>query len=136
MKQPLAVIDTNVLVSGLLSPFGRPGAIVDAILSRRARLAYDDRILIEYIDVLSRPRFGFTKAQIERILSIFPFQEHISPAPWPHMPSPDPEDTMFLEAATAADCPLVTGNLRHFPESCRNGVVVLTPAEWLDTLRA
>jgi predicted nucleic acid-binding protein len=109
---------------------------VDAILARRVRLACDDRILIEYIDVLSRPCFGFTKAQIERVLAIFPFQEHITPAPWTHTPSPDPDDTMFLEAAKEADCPLVTGNLRHFPESCRNGVVVLTPAEWLEALRA
>ena len=135
MKTPLAVIDTNVLVSGLLNPFGKPGAVVDAILFRRARLAYDDRIAIEYMEVLSRPRFGFRGTQIERVLAILPFEERVDPLPWPGEPSPDPADTMFLEAAAAADCPLVTGNLRHFPQSCRGGVTVLTPAEWLEGLR-
>jgi len=136
VKAPLAVVDTNVIVSGLLSPFGRPGAVVDAILARRMRLAYDDRIAIEYLEVLSRPRFGFSKVDVERIMEILPFQERVLPKPWPHTPSPDPDDTMFLEAAKAAGCPLVTGNLRHFPEPCRGGVVVLTPAEYLETLRA
>jgi len=30
---------------------------------------------------------------------------------------------------------LVTGNLRHFPEPLRRGVVVSTPKEFVDTLR-
>lgn len=135
MTTPLAVVDTNVLVSGLLNPFGKPGAIVDAILARRMRIAFDDRIAIEYEEVLSRPRFGFTKGQVERVLAILPFQESVSPVPWPHNPSLDPADTMFLEVAAAAGCPLITGNLRHFPESCRGGVTVLSPSDWLESLR-
>ena len=31
---PVWVVDTNVLVPGLLSPFGPPGRIVDLLLSR------------------------------------------------------------------------------------------------------
>jgi predicted nucleic acid-binding protein len=134
VKTPLAVVDTNVIVSGLINPFGKPGAVVDAVLSRRARLAWDDRIAIEYLEVLSRPRFSFSQSDIERVLAILPFGERVDPLPWPGEPSPDPADTMFLEVAAAADCPLVTGNLRHFPESCRGKVLVQPPAEWLEGL--
>jgi len=126
-------MDTNVLVSGLLNPFGKPGSIVDAVLSRRAKLAYDDRILIEYMEVLARPRFGFTKEQRERFFAIMPFQVRVQTTPWPHKPSPDPADTMFLEAAAAAGSRLVTGNMKHYPEYCRGPVHVVTPAEWLET---
>lgn len=45
---PVVVFDTNVLVSGLLNPFGKPGIAVDLLLSGRIRLAYDDRLFIEY----------------------------------------------------------------------------------------
>jgi hypothetical protein len=39
------VLDTNVLVSGLLSANGPPGRLLDAVLSRRLTMAFDDRIL-------------------------------------------------------------------------------------------
>ncbi|NJL19210.1 MAG: PIN domain-containing protein [Bdellovibrionaceae bacterium] len=132
MKQtPVATLDTNVLVSGLLNPFGNPGRIVDLVLARRLGLAYDDRLLMEYEAVLRRPRLGLPVRQVERFLSIFPFQQRVLAAPWPHAPSPDPPDTMFLEVATAAGQILVAGNVRHFPAKCRGGVRVMTPAEYL-----
>jgi len=127
----MLVVDTNVLVSGLLNPFGKPGAVVNQLLSGAVRVAYDDRMLIEYTEVLSRPRFGFKESEIERLLAIFPFQELVVAAPWRHPPSPDPCDTMFLEVAEASGAILVTGNLKHFPEECRGPVIVMTPAQWL-----
>jgi hypothetical protein len=35
-----------------------------------------------------------------------------------------------------ASAPLVTGNLRHYPEQLRFDVSVLTPRQFLDKLRA
>jgi uncharacterized protein len=49
------VLDTNVLVSGLLNSNRKPGRIIDLVISGRIRLFYDDRILAEYADVLERP---------------------------------------------------------------------------------
>ena len=48
---------------------------------------------------------------------------------------PDPDDEPFLEVALSAGVPLVTGNLRDFPTSLRQGVHVLSPADFLKTLR-
>ena len=53
------MLDTNVLVSGLLSPFGPPGEIVRMVSSGAVVLCLDARIFAEYDDVLARPRFGF-----------------------------------------------------------------------------
>jgi predicted nucleic acid-binding protein len=44
------VVDTNVLVSGLLSPFGPPGVIVSLTAAGRLSLCYDARILAEYAE--------------------------------------------------------------------------------------
>lgn len=127
---PLIVVDTNVLVSGLLSPFGVPGRIVDLILSRQVNVAYNDSILIEYQNVLSREKFGFSADQIDRILLIFRLQQKAITTPWALHPLPDPDDAVFLEVALATSKVLVTGNTKHFPLKLRGGVTVLTPTEW------
>jgi putative PIN family toxin of toxin-antitoxin system len=130
---PMITLDTNVLVSGLLNPFGPPGRVLDLILSRQIRLAFDDRVLIEYQEVLSRPRFGFPATHIERVMAIFTFQERVTTTPWPHQSMPDQDDAMFLEVASASSKVLVTGNLHHYPDSMSGDVRVLTPIDWLNT---
>lgn len=129
-----AVIDTNVLVSGLLSPFGPPGTIVRMIASGAIQPVVDARIIVEYRDVCARPRFGF---DAEALVTVLDFIEHaafvVAPAPLGAL-LPDPDDAPFLEAAIAARCPLVTGNSAHFPARARQGVDVLTPADWLRLL--
>lgn len=54
------VLDTNVLLSGLLSPSGPPGNIARLITTGAVRVCYDARILVEYRQVLLRPTFPFT----------------------------------------------------------------------------
>ncbi len=51
------VLDTNVLISGILKPSGPPGRIVDLLRSGVLQLVVDDRILAEYTDVLRRDYF-------------------------------------------------------------------------------
>ncbi|MCY4012297.1 MAG: PIN domain-containing protein [Gammaproteobacteria bacterium] len=62
-------IDTNVLVSGLLSPFGPPSVIVGWIAAERLRLCYDARMLTEYHDVLRRPAFPFAEGDVAALLA-------------------------------------------------------------------
>jgi putative PIN family toxin of toxin-antitoxin system len=61
------VLDTNILVSSLLSD-GPPALIVDLIAGGRIRPCFDDSILSEYWDVLSRSKFGFSSVQINRLV--------------------------------------------------------------------
>jgi uncharacterized protein len=126
----IIVLDTNVLVAGLLNPFGAPGRLLDAVLSGDLRLAYDDRILAEYRQVQARAGFGFDRAFIAELLTYLEAEgQHIT-APPLNTDLPDPDDAPFLEVAQAAEADaLVTGNIRHYPASARRGVAVLTPTE-------
>jgi len=125
---PTWVLGTNVLVSGLLSPGGPPGRFVDVLLGRRLRLALDDRIEMEYREVLARPRLGIEAGRRDAFLAILQFQEHLTAAPWPHPVPPDADDVIFLEVALqTSERTVVTGNLKHFPAGCRGPVTVLSP---------
>jgi predicted nucleic acid-binding protein len=62
------VIDTNVLVAGLLSPFGACGEIVRMVSAGELTLSFDARILSEYREVLRRPRFGFEEEKVATLL--------------------------------------------------------------------
>ena len=130
------VLDTNVLVSGLLSPFGPPGDILRLITTGTVRVCYDARILGEYRQVLRRPAFSFSQVQVESVLAQLEADGDLVVAcPLPdHLP--DPDDEVFLAVALAgrADC-LVTGNLRHYPEPRRQGVQVVSPRVFLELYR-
>jgi len=125
---PVWVVDTNVLVSGFLSPFGPPGRLLDMLLARGLRLATDDRIEAEYRDVLARPKFGIERVRRDAFLAILQFQEHVVALPWTHRLPPDEDDVMFLEVAVRTSArTLVTGNVRHYPPRCRGPVAVWSP---------
>ena len=131
-ETPVWVLDTNVLVSGLLSPSGPPGRLVDVLLARRLRLALDDRVELEYREVLARPKLAVEPVRREAFLAILQFQEHLTAMPWPHRVPPDEDDVIFLEVALQTSAGVVvTGNLKHFPRSCRGPLTVLSPrAAW------
>lgn len=127
------VIDTNVMVSGVLNPYGPPGRIVNALLSETITVLHDDRILSEYREVLLRPTFGFSRSDVEILLDFVELTgEHVSAEPL-SLVLPDPNDLPFLEVATSggADA-LITGNIKHFkPRRGQHSVPVTTPADFL-----
>ena len=130
------VLDTNVLVSGLLSPFGTCGDIVRMLTSGTFVLCVDARILLEYDDVLRRPKFDIAPAQADILMAyIEAFSEVYATVPLDR-PLPDADDNPFLEVAAAAGAHcLITGNLKHFPERYRAGVRVQSPRQFLDDYR-
>lgn len=127
------VIDTNVLVSGLLNPHGAPGRIVEALLLGTFTLLYDDRILSEYGEVLPRPAFGLHRSDVEMLLDAITTEgERISALP-AALVLPDETDLPFLEVAISGQADaLVTGNIRHFkPRRGRHDVNLVSPADFL-----
>lgn len=130
------VVDTNVLVAGLLSPFGPPGEIMRMVASGAIRLCFDARILTEYAEVLARPKFRFSPDQSQTLLEQIK-TEGLSVAGEPLASKlPDRTDEPFLEAALAGDAEcLITGNIKHFPPARRQGMRVLSPSEFLDLYR-
>lgn len=123
------VLDTNVVVSGVLSPHGPCAALLAAVLNGSADLVLDARIFDEYREILARPKFDLSPGAVKSLLQgLQDLSEWILPPPLSPALLPDPDDLPFLELALAADALLVTGNLRHFPETARQGAVVLDPA--------
>ena len=130
------VRDTNVLVSGLLTPFGTCGAILRMLTAGEIVLCVDARILLEYDAVLRRPKFAFAPQRVDAVMAyIQSVSEHCDCLPLEH-PLPDEDDNQFLEVALSARalC-LVTGNVRHFPKHSLRGMPVLSPQQFIETAR-
>ncbi len=126
------VLDTNVLVAGLLSPFGPCGEIIRMVSAGELTLLFDARILNEYDEVLKRPKFMFEKEKIADFLDQI---EHCGTmvASSPLSQSlPDVDDEPFLEVAITAEVEyLITGNQVHFPSALCQAVRVLSPGEFV-----
>ena len=126
------VLDTNVLVAGFISPSGPPGAILRSILAGGVTVCFDERILAEYRDVLTRSRFSFDGDRVAEVLDLIEAMGEPVLAEDLGIALPDVADAMFVEVATAC---LVTGNRRHFPNEQLPGMRVLLPREFLDHVR-
>lgn len=127
-----AVVDTNVLVSGLLCADGPPARVLADIGSWRLHPVVCDAVMAEYEAVLRRPRLRIAAADAAEVLELLR-----SIAEWVTVPAyagtptlPDPADWPFVACALAADCPVVTGNRKHFPPGL--GVRVMTARQWVE----
>jgi putative PIN family toxin of toxin-antitoxin system len=128
----LVVLDTNVLISAGIGRPGPPARIIDEwVLGGQIQVLTCPRILREYRDVTARDklrRYGFPPRWLD--FMIMNSLQLPDPHEWPH-PLPDPTDAPFLALAKISGAWLVTGNLKHFPKSSRDGVIVLSPTDYL-----
>ncbi len=129
-----AVIDTNVIVSALLSSNleSNPVKIFRAIVQERIVPLYNDEILEEYRSVLSRPKFHLDRSLIETVIkAIIADGLSMDRTSATDIDFPDPKDIVFYEIAFSDENSfLVTGNTRHFPVK----PFVITPAEMVRIL--
>ena len=115
-----AVIDTNVLVSALLSSHDDAATVqvVNKMLSGEIVPVYSASILKEYREVLTRKRFRFSHETVHFLLSaVEKFGVCVEPSSTGEMLA-DPKDLPFYEVVMEKqqdDAYLVTGNVRHFP---------------------
>lgn len=129
------VLDTNVLVSAVLSPYGAPAQLLDLVLDGAVLLVISPAILAEYRDVLRRPRFALNVDHIDTLIdTLGGMAQMVTPRPWPK-PLPDPDDEVFIASAAAGQALLVTGNGKDYPVALCEGVPVLSPRIVLDQLR-
>lgn len=129
------VLDTNVLVAGLLTPGGACSRVLDLLIEGVVEACVDERILAEYDLVLRRPRLAISPGDARAILDLIRrTAEPVAAIPLA-ADLPDKDDVPFLEVAAAAGAILVTGNLRHFPKKICKRVRVVSPAGLLDLLQ-
>lgn len=63
------VLDTNVIVSGLLKSQGNPAEVLTLALAGAVQVCYDKLIFAEYAEVLARPRFKFDSKRVSEVLA-------------------------------------------------------------------
>lgn len=123
-----AVIDTNILVSSMLSPNGTPARIVRLAYQDRITPCYDDRILREYRNVLTRTKFRFDPGKITELLEYIVLRgEKVFP-PELDIEFIDMDDKKFYEVAKFCNAVIITGNTKHYPRED----IILTPGEFLE----
>lgn len=119
-----AVIDTNVLVSSLLSRYADAATVqvVRHVLVGNVIPVYSDDIIFEYRQVLQRKKFKFpAQATMSLLTAIEQYGIKVVPA-LTNTVLPDRKDVPFYDAyrmGNAQGWYLVTGNIRHFPQEPR-----------------
>lgn len=125
-----AVIDTNVLVSALITknPEAATAKVVRLLLEQDFVPLYDADIIAEYKDVLHRPKFPILKETADALIS-FIIENGVESSRVNYAESmPDEDDRVFYEISLSEeDSFLVTGNLKHYPASPR----VITPSAFI-----
>ena len=122
------VLDTNVIISGMINTDGTPAQIINLLMNGRITILYDSRILKEYEEVLSRKKFGFNKNVLAPILDHIRNEgEYVTAEPM-SVKFVDEDDKMFYEVTRTAKAKcIVTGNKDHYP----NEELVKSPKEFI-----
>ena len=138
MKPPIAVVDTNVVVAGLLTrDLASPVAqVLDGMLTGRFTYLLSPALLREYREVLLRPaiasRHRLTPVEVDAVLT-----ELVASARWrepaSEHPAPDPGDHQLWALLARRDVVLATGD-RLLLESPPAPASVLSARSFLDLL--
>jgi putative PIN family toxin of toxin-antitoxin system len=121
------VLDTNVLVSALWTPHGNAQRILDMI-GIDVRPCYDYRVIAEYEDVLHRPKFMFSKRDINAVMNRIKAKGISVIAKESNHIFKDEPDRAFYEVAVSGGAYLITGNGKHFP----NEPFIMPQGQFLD----
>ena len=125
------VIDTNVIVSSLLSSNENSATvrIISMIFKGSIIPVVTDDILKEYEEVLRRKKFSFPEEAVSTFLAELKRKAIITEPVCSFISLPDGDDRPFFETMLADDeAILVTGNLKHFPVHER----IMTARTFLD----
>lgn len=132
-----AVVDTNVLVSALLSKKDDAATVqvLSKVISGEIIPVYSNLVAKEYREVLARKKFGFSADLVEYLISaIEKYGLLLDPSP-SGISLPDMKDLPFYEVVLEkqnnnSNTYLVTGNTKHFPKE----PYIVTPRELLGIL--
>ena len=128
-----AIIDTNVFVSALFTknPISATTKIIEAMVQGRIKPLYNEQIMAEYEEVLSRERFHISPSDRKTLFDYIQTNGVFTNRTTFNNLFIDESDRVFYEVALSQeDSFLVTGNLKHYPVDPR----VVTPAQMLQIL--
>ena len=130
MSRQAVIVDTNVVVAGLLTAHETSpvACILDGMLAAAFPFVVSEALLAEYRTVLVRPNLrklhGLTLTEVDAILTDLA-QNAIVLTPVQAPPAPDPGDQLLWELLAArADLLLVTGDKLLLLDAGMQGRVV------------
>jgi len=123
----IVVLDTNILVSAMLTINGIPARIIEMALDGELSVCYNSNILLEYNNVLYRPQFDFNAKKVKNIVStITELGIELTPTA-SNFPMTHESDRKFYDLHKAANAILITGNIKHFPKES----IIIKPADFI-----
>ena len=136
-----AVIDTNVLLAGILWR-GPPHALLMQVRAGTVSLVSSPALLAELSDVIERPKFGAilasTNTSRERsLVEVRCLAEVIDPPALPQPVCRDPDDDQVLALAIAAKIDLiVSGDNDLLSLNSFEGIPIVAPAQAITLIEA
>lgn len=137
------VLDTNVLVSSILSPGAVPGRIVRAWEDHAFELCLSEPLFLEIAEVLRRPHIRkmakLGAGQIEELLELLLRISTVVARPLNIQPvvADDPDDDIVLATAVAGRADVIVSGDRHLLVIREHrSIPIITPRQFLDLLEA
>ncbi len=128
-----AVLDSNVLVSALITPGGPSGRLLEEVRTGELELVVSPRLLAELEMVLERKKFrGYFDLETGRsFCEMLRFEAQMAPDPDAPAPlrSADPKDDYLLALAYGQSSRLISGD-SHLLDLAEAGAPICSPAEF------
>ena len=141
MDKPRLVVDTNIIVSGLMTTATPPAQILNAVHSKKVVLLVSDEVVEEYLRVLEYPHIRkykkITDETVSLLTALFLEEAERIEILSPIKKSQDPDDDKFLSLAVEGKAhflvPADKADLLSLKEI--EGISILTAREAIERLR-
>ena len=136
-----AVVDTNVLVSGVIAPHGAPRRILEAWHAGRFTLVTSEAIIAEVARVLRYPRiyerYNLIEDDVVAVIGSLGTDAEVVAGLYEVRRSSDPADDVFLACALEGRAETLVSGDRHLLEiGSYHGVLIVTPRQFTAVLDA
>jgi len=136
MKVERVLVDTNILISALLAPAGKPAEVIRRLAAAEATLLLSRVTFLKLATRLARPKFHryWTVEQMDRYLAwLAELSEWVKPSI--HISDcRDADDNRFLEVLVAGEGELlITGDPDLLELDPYEGKSIMTPTQFLHT---
>ena len=129
-----AIVDTNVLISGIFFGSGPPDKIIKALINNKFNLVISPEILTEYIETIAELRLGYPQINVDNLVDKIFRKSHMYVAGrLSRAVCRDPKDDMFLACAVASKTKIIISGDKDL--LCVPGykdIEVLTPRRFVD----
>ena len=136
-----ACLDTNVLISGLISSKGAPHEILSALSSRDFMLITSLEILGEIEEALNYPKikksYKLSPNEIKRLIKLVrKYSYKCQSTSTLKVIESDPDDDKFLHAAIQGKADFIVSGDKHLLNlRAFQGIPIITPRQFIETLK-